>query len=130
MSTRVDAPPPETPVVAQLSRLDRFLPVLIALAMGAGLLLGRLIDGLNCSRSDEDGRSMRLTILPSPFEVTRESRYRLRSFTRLPSGRVKQSDHGDFEARRTQRHAAHIRPVNHFAGRAIERAELTEAILK
>ena len=47
MSTRVDAPPPETPVVAQLSRLDRFLPVLIALAMGAGLLLGRLIDGLN-----------------------------------------------------------------------------------
>ncbi len=47
MSTRVDAPPPETPVVAQLSRLDRFLPVLIALAMGAGLLLGRLIEGLN-----------------------------------------------------------------------------------
>ena len=47
MSTRFDAPKPGTPVVAKMSRLDRFLPVLIALAMGAGLLLGRLVDGLN-----------------------------------------------------------------------------------
>ena len=47
MSARIEAAPPETPVVAQLSTLDRLLPVLIALAMGAGLLLGRLIDGLN-----------------------------------------------------------------------------------
>ncbi|GAB7045445.1 ACR3 family arsenite efflux transporter [Catenuloplanes indicus] len=39
--------PPETAVVARLSRLDRFLPVWIGVAMVAGLLLGRGVPGLN-----------------------------------------------------------------------------------
>ena len=35
------------PVIGQLGRLDRFLPVWIGLAMVAGLLLGRLVPGLD-----------------------------------------------------------------------------------
>ena len=35
------------PVVARLSTLDRFLPVWIGVAMAVGLLLGRLVDGLD-----------------------------------------------------------------------------------
>ncbi|NHC14629.1 ACR3 family arsenite efflux transporter [Motilibacter deserti] len=37
----------DTPVLARLSTLDRFLPVWILAAMAAGLLLGRTIDGLD-----------------------------------------------------------------------------------
>ncbi|MDI5941406.1 MULTISPECIES: ACR3 family arsenite efflux transporter [unclassified Micromonospora] len=44
-TTHTDAA--ETAVVARLSRLDRFLPVWIGLAMAAGLLLGRAVPGLD-----------------------------------------------------------------------------------
>lgn len=37
----------ESAVVGRLSTLDRFLPLWIALAMGAGLVLGRLVPGLD-----------------------------------------------------------------------------------
>ncbi|MEU8187393.1 ACR3 family arsenite efflux transporter [Micromonospora carbonacea] len=46
MST-IHADAAETAVVARLSRLDRFLPVWIGLAMAAGLLLGRAVPGLD-----------------------------------------------------------------------------------
>jgi len=38
---------PETPVLARLSTLDRFLPLWIVAAMAAGLLLGRGVPGLD-----------------------------------------------------------------------------------
>jgi ACR3 family arsenite transporter len=45
-ATDTTAAPPQA-VAARLSRLDRLLPVWIGLAMAAGLLLGRLVPGLN-----------------------------------------------------------------------------------
>ncbi|KOX08104.1 ACR3 family arsenite efflux transporter [Micromonospora profundi] len=47
MSTDLLSRPPGSNVAGRLSRLDRFLPVWIGLAMLAGLLLGRLIPGLD-----------------------------------------------------------------------------------
>ena len=43
----VSPPPPSAGVVGQLSRLDRFLPLWIALAMAAGLLLGTALPSLD-----------------------------------------------------------------------------------
>ncbi len=45
--TRADPLEADTPVIERLSRLNRFLPVWIGLAMVGGLLLGRLIPELN-----------------------------------------------------------------------------------
>ncbi|WP_434971420.1 hypothetical protein [Micromonospora peucetia] len=47
MSTTTHDDPTATTVAGRLSRLDRFLPVWIGLAMAAGLLLGRLLPGLD-----------------------------------------------------------------------------------
>jgi arsenical-resistance protein len=47
VSTATHDDPAATAVVGRLSRLDQFLPIWIGLAVVAGLLLGRLIPGLN-----------------------------------------------------------------------------------
>ncbi|MEU7769399.1 ACR3 family arsenite efflux transporter [Nocardia sp. NPDC049190] len=54
----------ERGVVAKLSRLDRFLPVWIGVAMAAGLLLGRLIPGLGDTLAvvEIDGISLPIAI--------------------------------------------------------------------
>ncbi len=52
----------EVAVYQRLSRLDRFLPVWILAAMGAGLLLGRLVPGLDGALSKVEVGSVSLPI--------------------------------------------------------------------
>ena len=51
-------------VVEKLSLLDRFLPVWIGIAMAVGLLLGRLVPGLNTAldRVQIDGVSLPIAL--------------------------------------------------------------------
>ncbi|WP_371811131.1 ACR3 family arsenite efflux transporter [Aeromicrobium sp. CFBP 8757] len=46
-TTPQTSPPADTDVISGLSRLDRFLPVWIVVAMAVGLVLGRTVDGLD-----------------------------------------------------------------------------------
>ena len=58
-STRQD----DADVIGGLSRLDRFLPVWIVIAMAVGLVLGRTIDGLDDAL---DAVKIGSVSLPSP----------------------------------------------------------------
>ncbi len=73
-------------VVAHLSMLDRFLPVWIGLAMGAGLLLGRSVPGLDDALGavEVDGISLPIAVglLVMMYPVLAKVRYdRLDSVT-------------------------------------------------
>ncbi len=67
------------PVGARLSALDRWLPVWILLAMGAGLLLGRIVPGLDATLSavEVDGISLpiALGLLVMMYPVLAKVRY-------------------------------------------------------
>jgi arsenical-resistance protein len=73
---QLESPPA---VVGKLSRLDQFLPVWIGLAMAAGLLLGRLIPGLNTALNhvEIDGISLpiALGLLVMMYPVLAKVRY-------------------------------------------------------
>ncbi len=76
----------DTSAVARLSTLDRFLPIWIALAMTAGLLLGRWVPGLNTAleKVQIDGISLpiALGLLIMMYPVLAKVRYdRLDSVT-------------------------------------------------
>ena len=89
--SRPDGPPvlaakAHDPVAAKLSTLDRFLPVWIGLAMVAGLLLGRLVPGVNTALESVqvDGISLPIAIglLVMMYPVLAKVRYdRLESVT-------------------------------------------------
>ena len=70
---------PREQIVARLSTLDRFLPLWILLAMGAGLLLGRLVPGLADALSalEVDGVSLPIAIglLVMMYPVLAKVRY-------------------------------------------------------
>ncbi|MGI5290184.1 ACR3 family arsenite efflux transporter [Nonomuraea polychroma] len=86
------ATPPRVPakpaaVIGALSTLDRFLPVWIGLAMGAGLLLGRIIPGLNTAleavKIGEISLPIALGLLLMMYPVLAKVRYdRLDTVTR------------------------------------------------
>jgi arsenite transporter len=82
MSTRLEAPAPpdEFPVVARLSRVDRFLPVWIGAVMAAGLVLGRLIpglnDALNAVKVGQTSLPIALGLLLMMYPVLAKVRYR------------------------------------------------------
>ena len=65
MANPVDVEPHSGAVVAKLALLDRFLPVWIGIAMALGLLLGRLVPGLDSAldRVQVDGISLPFVIL-------------------------------------------------------------------
>ncbi len=69
----------DTAVVGKLSLLDRFLPVWIGLAMAVGLLLGRLVPGLNTAldKVQVDGISLpiALGLLIMMYPVLAKVRY-------------------------------------------------------
>ena len=71
-----DVPPA---VVGKLSLLDRFLPVWIGIAMAVGLLLGRLVPGLNTALDEVqvDGISLpiALGLLIMMYPVLAKVRY-------------------------------------------------------
>ncbi|RKT79621.1 ACR3 family arsenite transporter [Terracoccus luteus] len=86
MSTTESARPTEAPVMGRLSRLDRWLPVWIGLAMLAGLALGRLVPGLGegLAAVQVDGVSLpiALGLLVMMYPVLAKVRYnRLGSVT-------------------------------------------------
>jgi arsenate reductase len=74
------APAGDTHVVGRLSRVDRFLPVWIVLAMVAGLVLGRLIPGLGGALNSVaiHGTSLPIAIglLAMMYPVLAKVRYR------------------------------------------------------
>src|SRR6476661_4924319 len=72
-------PAPHSSVTAQLSTLDRFLPLWIGTAMGVGLLLGRVVPGLGDALSaiEVDGVSLpiALGLLVMMYPVLAKVRY-------------------------------------------------------
>ncbi|WP_269174914.1 ACR3 family arsenite efflux transporter [Modestobacter sp. VKM Ac-2986] len=72
-------PAPDAPVLARLSRLDRFLPVWILAAMAAGLLLGRFVpgldDALDAVRVGEVSLPIALGLLLMMYPVLAKVRY-------------------------------------------------------
>jgi arsenite transporter len=83
MTTRTDTPRPTTdgaPVVARLSRVDRYLPVWIGSAMVAGLLLGRMLPGLDealdAVKVGETSLPIALGLLLMMYPVLAKVRYR------------------------------------------------------
>ena len=79
MSAPTGAPAATDRVAARLSVLDRYLPVWIGLAMGAGLLLGRAVPGLGTALSavEVDGISLpiALGLLVMMYPVLAKVRY-------------------------------------------------------
>jgi ACR3 family arsenite transporter len=86
-TTPTRSPADEAALIGKLSTLDRFLPVWIGLAMGAGLLLGRLVPGLGTAleavKIGEISLPIALGLLLMMYPVLAKVRYdRLGTVTR------------------------------------------------